>query len=238
MAKYRIADLLVEYEPQFDRVRRNAEPYRVETEQTPDMGLTLPEDFFECAKECYPQLSCADIEYGYVGQWFHCQLLDFGGSMLHASAVMMDGAAYLFTAPCGTGKSTHTTQWVKAFGAERAQILNDDKPAVRKRDGVYYAYGTPFCGKADISVNTCVPLGGICILERGTQNAICRMEPKAAINFFLTQVVRSKIPERMDALLGLLDDLLKNVPVYKMQCTVSTDAAVMAYEAMRANAAE
>ena len=49
--------------------------------------------------------------------------------MLHSSAVVADGKAYLFTADSGTGKSTHTQLWPRMFG-DRAYILNDDKPAL------------------------------------------------------------------------------------------------------------
>ena len=36
------------------------------------------------------------------------QLLERDTVLLHGSTVAVDGQAYLFTAPCGTGKSTHT----------------------------------------------------------------------------------------------------------------------------------
>lgn len=48
----------------------------------------------------------------------------------HCSALEMDGRAYLFTAPSGTGKSTHVRLWRQVFGA-RVTVINDDKPLVR-----------------------------------------------------------------------------------------------------------
>lgn len=35
-------------------------------------------------------------------------VLDYDAFLFHCSAVAVDGEAYLFTAPSGTGKSTHT----------------------------------------------------------------------------------------------------------------------------------
>ena len=46
------------------------------------------------------------------------------------------------------------------------------------------------------------------------------------------------IPKRMDLaeqLLKLMNQLLCEIPVYKMKCNISTEAAKMAYEAMVGN---
>ena len=71
--------------------------------------------------------------------------------LLHSSCVVYEDKAYLFSAPCGTGKSTHTQIWLKRFPG--AYILNDDKPAIRIMEDGVYAFGTPFSGKTDLNVN-------------------------------------------------------------------------------------
>lgn len=233
MARYKFADLVVEYEPRYDRLRENSRPYEVKYEDNPDISIILTDKFLDDVQEQCPMMSREECEYFFLGQRFYYRLLDFGGCMVHSSAVMMNGEAYLFTAPSGTGKSTHTALWQEAFGSDKAKIINDDKPAVRKKDGKYYAYGTPFSGKSNLNINLRVPLKAICILERGEENAIQRIAPGDAVFFFLTQTVRSVKPERMDTLLEIMDDLLTEIPVYKMQCNISTDAARMAYEAMK-----
>ena len=151
--------------------------------------------------------------------------------MLHSSAVMLDGVAYLFSAPCGTGKSTHTKLWLDVFG-NRADILNDDKPALRRVDGCWYAYGTPWSGKYDISINTRVPVGGICVLSRGETNKIERYTGMKAIGDIWEQTLRSKDAEHVGKILGLLDQLLTEVPVWKMACNMEPDAARMSHAAM------
>ena len=62
-------------------------------------------------------------------------LLKNHGFMLHASAVEVDGKAYLFSASSGTGKSTHTKLWQEYFGYDKALIINDDKPALKFEAG-------------------------------------------------------------------------------------------------------
>ena len=91
--------------------------------------------------------------------------------LLHGSTIGLDGQAYLFTAPCGTGKSTHTRLWREVFG-QRAVMINDDKPFLRITSSCVMAYGSPWCGKHGLDSNICLPLKGICFLKRGKENRI------------------------------------------------------------------
>jgi hypothetical protein len=52
------------------------------------------------------------------------QLLERDTLLLHGSTVAVDGQAYLFTAPCHTGKSTHTRLWRELFGDRAEEIVN------------------------------------------------------------------------------------------------------------------
>ena len=151
--------------------------------------------------------------------------------MLHSSAVVVDGKAYLFTAPCGTGKSTHTKLWLELFG-ERAYILNDDKPALRLEDGVWYAYGTPWSGKYDISVDARIPVGGIAAISRSETNSIEPYSGKEAILDIMRQVNRPKDMAFRIKLMELLDKLFADVPVWKLQCNKELAAAELAYRVM------
>lgn len=70
------------------------------------------------------------------------------------------------------GKSTHTKLWIKKFGAENVQIINDDKPIIRFIDNDWYVYGSPFDGGTGINKNIRAKLGGIIFLERAEENSI------------------------------------------------------------------
>lgn len=223
---YKIAGLLVRMDS-FGRTVTQAEPYLAAAGE-PDVEIR---GNWRRLKEEAPQLSDEDCEYIVTGSSFYRQLLCHNGMMLHASAVVVDGRAYLFTAASGTGKSTHTGLWLKKFG-ERAWVLNDDKPALRLEDGEWYAYGTPWSGKHDLSRNARVLLGGICSLRRGAENRICPMEPKEAIFRILEQTVRPPVPELRGRLLELLDSLITSVPVWQMECNMDPEAAEMSFAAM------
>jgi len=224
---YRIADLLVQMDS-FGRTVEQAKPYLSEGTGEPDIVI---HSRWQSLQKMAPHLSDESCEYLSTGSSFYRQLLEYDGMLLHASAVVMDGRAYLFSAPCGTGKSTHTKLWLQVFG-ERAQILNDDKPALRLVDGVFYAYGTPWSGKYDVSLNVRVPVGGICILRRGEENRIEPYSGTMAIYDILAQTARSKDPAMMEKLLTLMGILLEKVPVWKMECNMDPSAAQVSYAAM------
>jgi hypothetical protein len=162
---------------------------------------------------------------------FYKQLINYGGIMLHSSAVVVDGRAYLFTAASGTGKSTHTALYLREFG-ERAYILNDDKPAIRFEDGGFYAYGTPWSGKHDFSANERVPVGGICVLSRGEKNEISRIYGKAAILGIYSQTLRPQSAKYMDKVLSIIEKMIEKIPVWDLKCNMEPEAARLSYEAM------
>lgn len=157
-------------------------------------------------------------------------LLRQGVLLLHGSTVAADGRAYLFTAGCGVGKSTHTRLWRELLG-ERAVMVNDDRAFLRPSPEGMLAYGSPWSGKHGIDSNICVPLAGICILERGSENRIARAAPEEVLPMLLSQAYH---PEEEDApqVAALTRSLAAGVPLWKMQCTKSLEAAQLAFETM------
>ena len=154
-------------------------------------------------------------------------LLERDVLLMHGSTVAVDGVAFLFTAPCGTGKSTHTRLWREVFGG-RAVMVNDDKPFLRFMDGAVIACGTPWTGKHGLGSNVSAPLAGICILSRGTENRIRRADPEDVSEFLIQQLQ----PEGDSRTERLLWELLRRVPVWQMECNREMEAARIAYCAM------
>lgn len=232
MNLHRIADITVDLGYKYDRLKKQAEAYKINEEVKPDMTIYLSDSFIEKKHEENPHLSIADCEYIFTSSVFYTALLHYGGFMLHSSAVIMDGKAYLFSAPSGTGKSTHTELWQKAFGADRARILNDDKPAIRASEDGVFAYGTPWSGKSDLNINMKAPIAGICFIERSEENWIKQLDTNSALAGVLNQTIRPYEMKGMDMLLGHIEKVITTVPVFRMGCNISEEAAIMAYEAM------
>lgn len=233
MKLHKIADLYVGIDYRHPTMTKQAKPYLSEDKpEIVDIVTWASDESIKDLQETYPVFSENDCEYMLTGNGFYSELLHFGGLMIHASAVVYKGGAYLFSADSGTGKSTHTQLWLKAFGDE-AKILNDDKPAVRIIDGKAYAYGTPWSGKTDWNLNVRADLKGICFLERAKENTIRRADAGEVVSDLLRQTIRPQKEENMDKLLENMDALLKIVPVYKMGCNMDVSAAEVSYNAMK-----
>lgn len=229
MPVYNIAGLKVGFEPQYDLLTKRSEKYRCDGEADFNIGYT--ENLMEHQLDLYEGVFEAEIEYLWMGTAFNVKLLEYNGMFLHSSTVVVDGKAYSFSAPCGTGKSTHTSLWLKLFG-DKAFILNDDKAAYRLIDGKYYAYGTPFSGKHDINVNTFAELKGICFIEQAAENSIERMDIDSAVPLLISQTLRPSNVKRTLMLCDFIDELIRNIPVYKLRCNMNLDAAQLAFDTM------
>ena len=228
----RIADLAVEI-PEAGGMAPRCRDYRIEEDLPPD--IIIREEKYN--RQRWQDIPAEYFEYVETGWLFYRRLFKFFGLMLHASAVEYKGEAYLFSGPSGIGKSTHTKIWQQILPESR--IFNDDKPALRKVDGVWYAYGTPWCGKDGINVNRKVPLAGICFLKQGNENRIRRLEPWEAVPNLLSQTIRRfKDPERLDLMLSHLEKLVQEIPIYELVNRPELAAAQLSYETMRAGAQE
>ncbi len=231
MPRYLIAGLITEYAPRFGLLEKRSERFLTDADGEPDIKIDIPLAFFEQKQREHPTLTVDECEYLYVGGEFYRLIVEHGGCLLHSSTVVMDGKAYMFSAPPGVGKSTHTSLWLKEFGG-RAHILNDDKPAIRGFDGVFYACGTPFSGKSDLSVNEKVPVGAICFIERAKENTIERLGAKEILFRFFSQTHRPTDREGMEKLIVILNELCSKIPFYRLNCNTDPEAARLAHRVM------
>ena len=138
----------------------------------------------------------------------------------------------MFTAPSGTGKSTHARMWREHFG-NQVTMINDDKPLLRFREDGVYAYGTPWDGKHHLSTNKCAKLAGICFLHQAEKNSIEKISSEESVSLLLNQIYRPHNTEKLMKTLEYADRLISEVPMYVMGCNISEEAAEMAYNAMK-----
>ena len=172
-----------------------------------------------------PFLERTAIQEAFADHLFHHDTL-----LCHGSTVAVDGRAYLFTAKCGTGKSTHTRLWRQVFG-ERAQMVNDDKPFLKLTDTGVLACGAPWSGKHGLDTNITVPLGGICILERGPENVIRPIPAEEALPRLLHE---THCPTGQEARFHeLVERLAAQTNLWRMECTKDKEAAEIAHNAMQ-----
>lgn len=235
-----IAGLAVHVQPMFLSTKEYCKAYLTEEEAEIFVNVT-PEDLvyeqkladIEADEEGLKRRKFTDpfLERATIQRKIANALLHRNVLMVHGSTVALDGQAYMFTAACGTGKSTHTRLWREVFG-DRAAMVNDDKPFLALTEAGVIAHGSPWTGKHGLGSNISVPLKGICILHRGPENVIRPLQPEEAMAMLLHQ---THIPDADSALAeDLVTRLAKSVPLWEMECTKEPEAGLTSFRAMSA----
>jgi len=233
MARYRIADFSVEIPDDSAHFERIAAQYRADSVDAPDMTLAVDEAELDRHAQTMPQIPRDVLKAHLYGVEFFRTQLELGAFSFHASALMMDGDAYLFSAPSGTGKSTHARLWQQRFG-DKVTILNDDKPTLRITENGCRVYGTPWCGKHQINQNGVANLKAIVFLKRGEQNRIRRLHGNDVLRAVLEQCLcEIRTSDQMLRLMNMLDKVLSTTPVYELACTVDEAAAQLVYDTVK-----
>ena len=152
-------------------------------------------------------------------------LIDYNVILIHGAAIAVDNCAYLFCAPSGTGKSTHTRYWKDVLG-DRVTVINGDKPIYRFKDGKLMVFGTPWCGKENWQTNIAVPLKALCLLERGEENAVFPINASDVLSELFHHF---HLPggDQVDMLkmVELIDRMVSTVPLYRLRCCNDRTAA-------------
>lgn len=144
-------------------------------------------------------------------------LLFLDSLLMHASYIEVDGEAILFTAPCGTGKSTQAELWRKFAGAT---VINGDKAGISYIDGRFYACGVPFCGTSGICENKTLPLKAIVELGQSKQNTVTRLTGVSGLQAVLGNTyIDMQTPGVPVRCVELINRILSSVGVYHLDCT-------------------
>ncbi len=143
--------------------------------------------------------------------------------LFHSSAITYNEEAYLFTAPSGTGKSTHTALLKKLLG-DKVEYINDDKPFIRYIDGDFYVYGSPWNGKHRLSSNISAPLKAIIKVERSNVNGVKELDSVSALSCLLEQSYSYNDEICVNNLLDIINKMLNAVKFYKLSCNMDIEA--------------
>lgn len=159
------------------------------------------------------------------------KLLALDRFVYHGAAVEVQGKAYVFTAPPGTGKSTHVALLKKHFG-DAVAIINGDKPILKVEENEITVCPCPWAGKERWQTKKQAPLGGIVLLMRSETNAIRKIDPSEYLEKLILQAFTPEDPEGFLKTLELMDKVSQSVPFYLLECNISRAAAETSYKMM------
>ena len=157
----------------------------------------------------YPVLNTTDSAVRYA-------FLDNKTLVLHSSSIAYNNSGVAFSAPSGTGKSTHTALWLENYPAV---IINDDSPIIRFENNKPYIYGSPWAGSTGISNNIKVPLKAIIFLEQAPVNTIEKISNADALVRIRSEIKNPHEKNYLLKTLEILDTLLINTDCYLLKCT-------------------
>jgi len=223
-----LADLKIKIEHRFDFMSGFCKKYIADFD-TPDICVFAEEEAVLKENEMVPAAPVEICESLCIYREIAERLPVFERFVFHGAAIELDGKAVVFTAPSGTGKTTHISLWKKNLG-DRVKVINGDKPIFKISDKIT-VYGTPWAGKEGLHHNTSAPIKAVCVLKQGKINKITRLEPSATISRLMRQVYLPKDSDSCEKTLGLLGSLVEKIPVFELECDISDEAFNTAYNA-------
>ena len=133
-----------------------------------------------------------------------------GGCVLHACALEQGGRVGVFVGHSGAGKST-----IAEIGENAgATVLSDDRTIVRLRDGVPYAYGSPWHGSYKRGRPDGGPISAVFLLVQDRVNRVDRLAPPVAFGeLFVRIVLPSDFASETLPAVDLLKALVARCPV-------------------------
>lgn len=228
MFSIKLANHIFTVQNQYSYVERLCHGYLCDK---PGIPITVTEEEIEREQTADIQFSKEYLESLAVYRKICEYLLHDDILLFHASAVMLDGKAYLFTAPSGTGKSTHARLWREKFG-NRLAVINDDKPLLSITKDCITVYGTPYAGKEHLQTNTCARVNAIVFLHQAPENTVCRLNAHEAYPKLLNQAYRPADSTGMIKTMDLIK-CLSQLPLYSLHCTISQEAVDLLYSQLK-----
>jgi len=157
-----------------------------------------------------------------------------GAVELHACALVdQNGKGYLFAGNSGAGKTTTARLWQH----DAAEILSDDRVIVRRENGAWWMYGTPWHGDAEICSTSRARLDRIFLLDKSTLNEMRALSPAATV----ARLLSCTFPPfhdagGMSAVTGTLAAISADVPVTNFSFTNDHSAVDFIRETLEAAA--
>jgi len=157
-----------------------------------------------------------------------------GALEFHSSVTVNNGKGYLFLGKSGTGKSTHSSLWLKHI--QGSYLLNDDNPIVRvHEDGSIIVYGSPWSGKTPCYKQESVPIGAIVRISQCPENKIHRNSlPEAYASVMASTSGFKPIKQIADGMHETIAALVSTIPCYTLDCRPDREAAELCHNTVSA----
>lgn len=225
-----IADLVTALNPKFNNTIELAKPFEYNGEMQTDIKLRVTDKYLDSLMSRAAEgVTIEKMENFAFSCDFNRKVIPYQTMLVHSSALIYNGGAYLFSGDSGVGKSTHTKLWLKAFG-DKVHIMNDDKPVVRLYEDKAVAFGTPFDGGSGIALNESHLIKAIIFIERGKKNSVRIPMSKEIIQKLYFQTAHMVDAQTAEKMLLNFEKLLSLTKFYILTCNMDISAAHVAFD--------
>ena len=221
-----LADINIEIDTDSEYIKKKCRDYIAEFE-TPDLKIKISDSEIEKEMALSPGFSRDYYESLCVYRAICLRMPLYNRLLLHSVVIEADGRGYAFAAKSGVGKTTHMRMWLEAFG-DSVTVINGDKPIYAIENGKVYAYGTPWCGKEGYNANRKTEICAIGFIYRSEENKTERISANSALDTIFNQILMPQDTQAAIKTLDMAGMLLEKIPLYKIECNISADAARVA----------
>jgi len=166
--------------------------------------------YFDPSQPIYP------LEYP-LDELLFVHFLSIGrGAEVHACGISdSQGKGYLFIGQSGAGKSTMAGLWKDQPGVT---ILSDDRIVLRKMNGGFWMYGTPWHGEGRFFSPSRAQLRRIYFLGKGKKNEVIPYRTAEAIGHLTAcSFLPFYKPEALDFTMAFFEKTVKTVPTGELR---------------------
>lgn len=154
------------------------------------------------------------LEYPLSEVLMICLLAQGRGLMVHACGVKDNDGGLLFAGISRAGKSTMANLWK---GKKDITVLSDDRIIIRKMDGQFWIYGTPWHGDAKVCSPERAPLEKIFFLKHAKNNTIKKIDLlEAASRLIVCSFPTFWDKKGMEFTLKFCAKLAEEIPCYEL----------------------
>ncbi len=155
------------------------------------------------------------ILFLYFAQWHHMLAI-------HSSSILYREKIWLFSAPSGTGKSTHSQLWHDLLGTP---IVNGDLNLIAPENHSPVVHGIPWCGTSGIYDCQSYPLGGVIFLKQGPENHVSDLSDDLKQLYLLHRCISPTWTEAMqERTMNMIESFYDKILTCHFTCNTNQDA--------------
>jgi len=142
---------------------------------------------------------------------------------VHSASIWYRDKVWLFSAPAGTGKTTHTQIWREVY---ETPVINGDLNLIALENGIATVHGIPWCGTSGIYSKQSYPLGGIIFLTQGADNKMISLSKDQKLLRLLHRSISPGWKEEMqERNYSVVEELIDKILICHLSCNQEKEAA-------------